>query len=147
MAYAKNTDELSLRKSWVSEMNTKTTGDKGERFAARLYTKLGYTVTERNYHSRYGEIDVIAENQSTICFVEVKTRNFNSVGTPAEAVDYRKQKKLTLTAMMFLSERDSNKQPRFDVLELWQQDGKITHYNLIENAFSAENFGGEYEIY
>ena len=128
-------------------MSGKTIGDLGENFASELYEKAGYTVTMRNYHSRYGEIDLIAESEDTLCFVEVKTRKLSSVGTPGEAVDYRKQKKLTLTANAYLGEHECYKQPRFDVLELWQQDGKITHYNLIENAFSAEDFGGQYEIF
>ena len=128
-------------------MGIKQIGDLGENFAVKLYKKLGFTVTQRNYHSRYGEIDLIAESADTLCFVEVKTRALNTLGTPAEAVDYRKQKKLTLTANAYLGEHECYKQPRFDVLELWQQDGKITHYNLIENAFSAEDFGGQYEIF
>lgn len=128
-------------------MSKKIIGDLGESFAAELYEKSGYAIIIKNYHSRHGEIDLIAENNSTICFVEVKTRNLTSMGTPAEAVDYRKQKKLTLTAMKYLSEAESFKQPRFDVLELWQKDGKIVRYNLIENAFSAEDFGGEYEVF
>ena len=128
-------------------MSTKTIGALGEDFAAKLYEKSGYTVTARNYHSRYGEIDLIAENEDALCFVEVKTRNLTTLGTPAEAVDYRKQKKMTLTAMKYLTEAECYKQPRFDVLELWQRDGKIVRYNLIENAFSAEDFGGQYEIF
>lgn len=128
-------------------MSTKTIGALGEDFAAKLYEKSGYTVTARNYHSRYGEIDLIAENEDTLCFVEVKTRNLTTLGTPAEAVDYRKQKKMTLTAMKYLTEAECYKQPRFDVLELWQDCGKIVRYNLIENAFSAEDFGGQYEIF
>lgn len=128
-------------------MSKKAIGDLGENFAAELYEKSGYTVVARNYHSRYGEIDLIAESEDTLCFVEVKTRNITSFGTPAEAVDYRKQKKLTLTAMKFLTETESFKQPRFDVIEIWQQDGKIVRYNLIENAFSAEDFGGQYEVF
>ena len=128
-------------------MSKKAIGDLGENFAAELYEKSGYTVVARNYHSRYGEIDLIAESEDTLCFVEVKTRNLTSFGTPAEAVDFRKQKKLTLTAMKFLTEIESFKQPRFDVIEIWQQDGKIVRYNLIENAFSAEDFGGQYEVF
>ena len=128
-------------------MGTKQIGELGESFAARLYESLGYTVTARNYHSRYGEIDLIAENNDNLCFVEVKTRNLTSLGTPAEAVDFRKQKKLTLTAITYLGENECYKQPRFDVLELWQKDGKIIKSNLIENAFSAEDFGGQYEIF
>ena len=128
-------------------MNKKTIGDKGESFAARLYEKSGYTVVKRNYHSRYGEIDLIAESDAEICFVEVKTRNLSSFGNPAEAVDYRKQKKLTLTAMKYLGEVENFKQPRFDVLEIWQQDGKIIKYNLIKNAFYADDFAGNYEMF
>ena len=128
-------------------MGTKQIGDLGENFAAKLYEKLGFTVAARNYHSRYGEIDVIAENSDTLCFIEVKTRKQASMGTPAEAVDFRKRKKLTLTAMKYLGENECCKQPRFDVVEVWQQDGKIISYNLIENAFWAEDFGGQYEIF
>ena len=128
-------------------MGTKAIGDKGEDFAAKLYEKSGFTVIKRNYHSRYGEIDLIAESADTLCFVEVKTRKPTSFGTPAEAVDSRKRKKLTLTAMKYLGENECFKQPRFDVVEVWQQDGKIISYNLIENAFYAEDFGGQYEIF
>ena len=128
-------------------MSTKTIGSLGEDFAAKLYENSGYTVIVSNYHSRYGEVDLIAENEGTLCFVEVKTRNLTTLGTPAEAVDYRKQKKLMLTAMKYLTEAESYKQPRFDVLELWQQGGKIVRYNLIENAFLAEDFGGQYDIF
>jgi putative endonuclease len=128
-------------------MSTKAIGDKGESFAARLYEKSGFTVIARNYHSRYGEIDLIAENADTLCFIEVKTRKQTSFGTPAEAVDKRKRKKLTLTAMKYLGENECFKQPRFDVVEVWQQDGEIISYNLIENAFYAEDFGGQYEIF
>ena len=128
-------------------MSSKTIGALGEDFAAKLYEKSGYTVVMANYHSRYGEIDLIAENEDILCFVEVKTRKLTTLGIPAEAVDYRKQKKLTLTAMKYLTEAENYKQPRFDVLELWQQDGKIVRYNLIENAFYAEDFGGQYDIF
>lgn len=128
-------------------MSGKTIGDSGENFASELYEKAGYTVTMRNYHSRYGEIDLIAESEDTLCFVEVKTRKLSSVGTPGEAVDYRKQKKIVLTAMKYLTEAMCFKQPRFDVLELWQQGGKIIRHNLIINAFSAEDFGGQYETF
>ena len=128
-------------------MDKKTIGDKGESFAARLYEKLGYTVIERNYHSRFGEIDLIAESDSELCFVEVKSRKQTALGNPAEAVDYRKQKKLTLTAMKYLGENESFKQTRFDVLEVWQENGRIVSYNLIENAFYAEDFSGKYEIF
>ena len=78
---------------------------------------------------------------------DFQTVSPTSFGTPAEAVDSRKRKKLTLTAMKYLGENECFKQPRFDVVEVWQQDGKIISYNLIENAFYAEDFGGQYEIF
>lgn len=128
-------------------MDKKTIGDKGESFAAAFYEKSGYSVVKRNYHSRYGEIDLIAENETEVCFVEVKTRNLSALGNPAEAVDYRKQKKMTLTAMKYLGESECFKQPRFDVLEVWQEEGRIVKYNLIENAFYADDFAGNYEMF
>ena len=128
-------------------MSKKSIGDLGESFAFELYEKSGYNIVTTNYHSRYGEIDLIAESEDILCFVEVKTRKVNTMSTPAEAVDYRKQRKLVLTAMKYLSDTQCYKQPRFDVLELWQQDGKIVRHNLIANAFSAEDFGGQYEIF
>ena len=128
-------------------MDKKVIGDKGESFATWLYEKSGYSVIERNYHSRYGEIDLIAESETELCFVEVKTRKQTSFGNPSEAVDYRKQQKLTLTAMKYLTENECFKQPRFDVLEVWQENGKIVSYNLIENAFYAEDFSGKYELF
>ena len=128
-------------------MSKKIIGDLGESFAAELYEKSGYAIIIKNYHSRHGEIDLIAESETELCFVEVKTRNLSTMGTPAEAVDYRKQRKITLTAMKYLSESECFRQPRFDVLEVWQEEGKIVKYNLIENAFYAEDFAGQYEIF
>ena len=54
--------------------NSNTLGAWGEEKAARFLTERGYTVLERNFHSRYGEIDLIAENGEFLVFVEVKLR-------------------------------------------------------------------------
>ena len=122
-------------------------GRLGEDAVAARYAEMGFSVVARNLHVARNEIDLILQSEIHLVFVEVKTRNLTSLGTPADAVDYRKQKKLVLTAMKYLTETESYKQPRFDVLELWQQGGRIVRYNLIENAFSAEDFGGQYEIF
>ena len=63
-------------------MDKKEIGVLGEDFTARYYEKLGYEIKEKNYHSRYGEIDVIAENEEYIVFVEVKTRKAGSMVSP-----------------------------------------------------------------
>ncbi len=123
------------------------TGKKGEAFAAEYYRKLGYTVMEMNYHSRYGEIDVIAENDFQIVFCEVKTRSSNTRINPGEAVDKKKQQKLTLTAFKYLEKSGCEKLPRFDVFEVWINEGRIYKFNNIKNAFEPTDFSGRYDVF
>ena len=123
------------------------TGRRGEEFAAEYYRKLGYTVSEMNFHSRYGEIDVIAENEFQIVFCEVKTRSSNTRTNPREAVDLKKQQKLTLTAFRYLEKRACEKQPRFDVFEVWINEDRIYKVNSIENAFEPTDFSGRYDVF
>ncbi len=128
-------------------MDKKSLGNKGEAFAAEYYKKLGFTVTKRNYSCRGGEIDIIAENGEYIIFVEVKTRSENSLYAPSEAVDFKKQKRLTVAAMKYLTENESEKQPQFDVFEAYTVNDRIYKVNRIENAFEAFDFGGRYDIF
>ena len=147
MASAPNTEEAFLRKYWVNEMDKKALGNRGEGFAAEFYKKLGFSITAQNYTCRGGEIDIIAENGEYIIFVEVKTRSVKSLYSPAEAVDVKKQKRLTVAAMKYLSENESEKQPQFDVFEVYTQNERIYKVNRIENAFEAFDFGGRYDIF
>ena len=128
-------------------MDKKSLGNKGEDFATEYYKKLGFTVTAQNYTCRGGEIDIIAENGEYIIFVEVKTRSQNSLYSPAEAVDYKKQKRLSVAAMKYLTENDVEKQPQFDVFEVYTANERIYKVNRIENAFEAFDFGGRYDIF
>lgn len=128
-------------------MDKKAIGNKGEAFAAEYYKKLGFTVSAMNYSCRGGEIDIIAENGEYIIFVEVKTRSENSLYTPSEAVDYKKQKRLSLAAMKYLAANETEKQPQFDVFEVYTVKNRIYKVNRIENAFEAFDFGGSYDIF
>lgn len=128
-------------------MDKRQKGNKGEDFAAEYYRKLGYEITQRNFHCRGGEIDIIAENGEYIIFVEVKTRADNSLYLPREAVDERKQKKLTLAAMKYLSQSGNEKQPQFDVFEVYSRGDRIYKFQRIENAFEGADFGGKYDIF
>lgn len=128
-------------------MDKKSLGNKGEEFAAEYYKKLGFSITAMNFSCRGGEIDIIAENQEYIIFVEVKTRSADSYYTPAEAVDFKKQKRLSVAAFKYLSENESDKQPQFDVFEVYTVNGRIYKINRIENAFEAFDFGGRYDIF
>lgn len=121
------------------------TGRLGEELCARYLEKNGYAIVMRNFHARFGEIDVIAETEEEICFVEVKTRKANAMVSPVQAVDLRKQQKLVLTAQVYLQRHPSEKQPRFDVFEvLTGTDGKPTHQRHLENAFDASCIDGLY---
>ncbi len=99
-------------------MNIGKTGLDGERRVANYLRNKGYTVIKQNYYSRFGEIDIIAENSEYILFVEVKTRKENSLVSGAEAVDAFKQNRILKTANDYLAKTECEKQPRFDVAQV-----------------------------
>lgn len=113
--------------------NTKSIGNSGEELAVRYLESLGYEIVARNFHSRYGEIDIIAKNAEYIAYVEVKTRSINSYGLPREAVTPQKQQKIIKTAYVFESQHPYELQPRFDVIEIYLKNKsefapmKLTH--------------------
>ena len=83
-------------------MNTRSVGNKGEDIAAAYLKKHGYTIVERNYNCRFGEIDIIAKQNSYIVFVEVKARSSTAFGMPREAVDWRKQQTIVQCSKLWL---------------------------------------------
>lgn len=92
-------------------------GRAGEEQAARFLQARGLTLVARNWRCRFGEIDLVALDGSQVVFVEVKTRTGTAFGTPAEAVDGRKQARLARLASAFLQERGWWHRPvRFDVV-------------------------------
>ena len=123
-------------------IDKKKQGHKAELLVANYLRSKGCIIAKMNYHSRFGEIDIIAESRKTVAFVEVKQRSENALFTPAEAVDARKQHKIILTANDFLRKANlSELQPRFDIAEVYfskTADGK-TKYKIhyIKNAFQA----------
>ena len=113
-------------------------GPWGEALAAEFLRRRGYHIVATNYRSRYGEIDIIAENAEYLVFAEVKLRRTAHFGAAREFVDLRKQERLRATASMFLEEHETALQPRFDVIEVYAPDGvnsKKVMINHIENAF------------
>lgn len=128
-------------------MDKKALGYKGESFAAEYYKKLGFEITAQNYSCRGGEVDVIAENSDSVIFIEVKTRSENSLYSPAEAVDLKKQKRLTLAAMKYICESSCEKQTQFDIFEVYSHNGRIYKVNRIENAFEPCSLEGRYDVF
>lgn len=113
------------------------TGRAGEDYAALWLENHGYRVVGRNYHSRYGEIDIIAENAQYIVFVEVKTRQAGGLVSPEESVTRRKQEKLLLTAQQYLARNPTPLQPRFDLAAVTARYGEPFGIKYYENAFGA----------
>lgn len=113
----------------------KKLGDRGEDYTARYLEKRGFRIAERNWHSRYGEIDIIAENEAYLLFVEVKTRRVGSMVPGEWAVTSQKQKKLRLTAESYLMSHSTERQPRFDVAVLSVKNDVLTDFAYYESAF------------
>ncbi|MBI4235529.1 YraN family protein [Candidatus Peregrinibacteria bacterium] len=89
-------------------MKPKDIGQKGEDLSAKYLIALNYEIITTNYHSRFGEIDLIALDKSVaqfeIVFVEVKTRTDLNYGSPQEAVTFQKRQRLIKTALHFLNQ-------------------------------------------
>lgn len=106
-------------------------GAEGETEVVRFLKQKKYRIIDTNYHTIFGEIDIIAQERETLVFVEVKRRLTLAFGRPCEAVDSRKQHKIRNSATCYLKEKRLWNMPcRFDVIEV--VDTKINH---IENAF------------
>lgn len=91
----------------------------GEQLAEKYLIGKNYYILARNYHSRFGEIDLIASDGQSIVFVEVKTRTQHQFGTPLEAITRHKLSKIVKTSQFYLSQRNLHNQPyRFDAIEV-----------------------------
>lgn len=119
---------------------TQDIGNAGENAVAEYLKRKGYIISARNYHTRYGEIDVIAENNDEILFVEVKTRAENTKVRPYEYVDFRKRRKIIITARIYMQSNGFGLQPRFDVAEVFVAKNGEMKLNYFENAFGVEGF-------
>ncbi len=114
------------------------TGVWGEIFAARYLRDNGFEIISSNYVCRFGEIDIIAEKDGIIHFVEVKTRNKDSSVRPMEAVDTGKQKRIEMAAKNFLSLAKTDFLTRFDVCEVYVDDNDLlVNLNYIRDAFET----------
>ena len=91
-------------------------GVRGENLAARWYEGHGYTILERNWRCREGELDIIARTGTTIVFIEVKTRSSDAYGSPAAAVTASKQRRIRALAVAWLRTKGGHgAELRFDV--------------------------------
>lgn len=118
-------------------MEKKLLGRYGEAQAADYLRKRKYRILGMNYTCRFGEIDIIAEKGGFVVFVEVKLRKNDAYAKAREFVTAAKQQRIITAAKIWLADNPTEKQPRFDVIEIYAPDGMEGAYrvNHIENAF------------
>ena len=110
-------------------------GRLAEKTGAEFLKRKGYKILELNYKTKLGEIDIIAKEKETICFVEVKGRHSLDFGNPGEAVNLRKQQRIAKTAAFYLKINNLLEQAcRFDVISVLD-NGNKEEISLIKNAF------------
>ena len=120
----------------MSRTGKKASGDQGEDRAVQYLERRGYTILDRQWRCRCGELDVVCRSpDGVLCFVEVKRRGRNSIGLPREFVDGRKRERLRLTAAAYLSVHDSDAPARFDVAEVYEENSGGLRVEYLENAF------------
>ena len=117
-------------------MNRWVKGREGERRAEHYRSERGYTVLERGFRSRRGEIDLIAEKEDRIVFVEVKNWAYLDKGDLEYAIDRRKQQRIVATSRQYLHVHPQlrSKHFRYDVILVSPNTPEVVHY---ENAFSS----------
>ncbi|KXZ40053.1 putative endonuclease [Alkalithermobacter thermoalcaliphilus JW-YL-7 = DSM 7308] len=114
-------------------MNNVQKGKLGEKIANKYLLSKGFKILDKNYKTRYGEIDLIAQKKEKITFVEVKLRSNLNYGYPCEAVNFKKQNKIRNVATEYINKNKlENLEYSFDVIEVYLKDKKINH---IKNAF------------
>lgn len=114
-------------------MNNKEKGDLGECIAYEYLLKKGAELLESKYKIKSGEIDLIVKIDNEIVFIEVKSRTNIKFGTPSQAVNHKKIKKIVDTSKYYILKNNLYDIPiRFDVIEIYLNDNRINH---IVNAF------------
>ncbi len=112
-------------------------GIEGEEMAAKALKKGGYKIIEKNYRSKFGEIDIVAEEKDYLVFVEVKRRSSGSFGGPFAAIDKKKKEHMIRSAQWYLKDRRcTGRKARFDIVGIDGDELKIIqHAFIVEEGF------------
>lgn len=118
---------------------SKALGRQGEKIAVQFLKQHGYQIVEANYKTRGGEIDLIAYDEQTLVFIEVKARRNDTFDHLKWAVDLKKQIRLEKLARYYLYCRGlSDQDCRFDLVLIHADHGKPPKIELIQNAFEVK---------
>ncbi len=122
----------------LARPRAKTAGQAGEAFARDYLRKQGLAILETNYATRRGEIDIVADDDGTLVFVEVRLRGDSRYGHSAETIDLRKQRRLIRAAEQYLLERIKGPTPpcRFDAVAI--EKGQSYRVEWLRDAFRPE---------
>jgi len=132
--------QMTSRCNVINEKTTrarKNLGDSGERVAARLLEQHGYTILTRNYRTRAGEIDLVAQDADGLAFVEVRTRRGDAMGTPEESLTARKRAHLLATAQEFLAHHSEHGDSawRIDLVAIeLDRTGRIARMEILKGV-------------
>jgi putative endonuclease len=114
-------------------MDTGKFGDQGESYAASLLQAKGYTILDRNFRTKVGEIDIIALDDDTLVFVEVKSRKSSRFGAPVEAVNARKLARVKRAGEYYsLTHPKLPKRQRIDVVAIEARADKVVSAKIIK---------------
>ena len=113
--------------------STRSKGNRGEEYVCEKIVANGMEILDRNVHQKFAEIDIVARDNDTLCFIEVRTRQNTALGHPAETITAKKQRSIRRAAEAYLAKRRIQPCPvRFDVATIvWE----TMDYQYLENAF------------
>ena len=117
--------------------HTHARGAAGEAAAEDFLKLSGYRIVARNVRTKVGELDLVALDGETLCFIEIKARATAEFGRAIEAVGPQKQRRLAKAALLFLAQNRSQRPCRFDVLGLDRGRDGAWSFTLVKNAFDA----------
>jgi putative endonuclease len=113
-------------------------GAKAEDAAVDFLKSKGYKILSRNFATKLGEVDIVARDADTYCFIEVKARSSDRFGLPQEAVSRSKQRQISKAALSYLKAKGLfDHKARFDVVSVIYSDDSPS-FDLIKNAFELD---------
>jgi putative endonuclease len=119
--------------------NRRRIGKAYEDMAAAYFEAAGCSILARNYHARYGEVDLVVLDGETLVFAEVRMRGSADPVSPLETITAEKRRRMVLAAKAYLAEHDiSDRDCRFDVIGIVHPRGQKAELEHLKNAFELE---------
>lgn len=114
----------------------KKIGSFGEMLVITYLENMNYEILDKNYKTKFGEIDIIAKDKKEYVFIEVKTRTSSKYGMPSEAVNFNKEKHIKKSSQVYVYLNNlENKYIRYDVIEVYFINKNKYYINHLKNNF------------